>query len=79
MWFRITHVIVGQGWKDTLRKWEKKLEKAVRMEKEVETPLKTFRPVNMNLKTPMMTQGMEYEELTKWGGQCHRELVCIHQ
>ena len=33
-----------------MRKWEKKLEKAVRMEKEVEPQLKNFTAVNRNLK-----------------------------
>ena len=32
-----------------MRRWEKKLDKAMRMEKEVEPPLKTFNPVNKNL------------------------------
>ena len=32
-----------------MRRWEKKLDKAVPMEKEVEPPLKTFKAVNENL------------------------------
>ena len=32
-----------------MRRWEKRLDKAVRMEKEVEPPLKTFKAVNENL------------------------------
>ena len=32
-----------------MRRWDKKLDKAVRMEREVEPPLKTFKAVNKNL------------------------------
>ena len=32
-----------------MRRWEKKQEKALRMEKEVEPPLKTFKAVHENL------------------------------
>jgi hypothetical protein len=37
-------------WKDSLRRWGKKLGKASRMEWEVEPPLKKFVPDNANLK-----------------------------
>ena len=46
---QITFTFAGLGWKDAMRRWEKKLDKAVRMEKEVEPPLKTFKAVNENL------------------------------
>ena len=32
---QITFTFAGLGWKDAMRRWEKKLDKAVRTEKEV--------------------------------------------
>ena len=46
---QITFTFARLGWKDAMRMWEKKLDKAVWMEKEVEPPLKTFKAVNENL------------------------------
>ena len=37
-------------WKDRLRYWGKKVEKASRFEREVELPLNEFKPANQNLK-----------------------------
>ena len=37
------------GWKESLRRWEKKLSKAVLMPAEKEPALKVFSPVNTNL------------------------------
>ena len=53
------------GWKDALRQWEKKVEKAIRMPKEEEPPLKMFKPVNLNIPVLAAYEGVLGEEY--WG------------
>ena len=51
-------------WKDRLRYWGKKVEKASRFEREVEPPLKEFKPANQNLK--ILKSYPEVLEETYW-------------
>jgi hypothetical protein len=41
-------ILLG-GWKEIFRSWEKKLNKAMRMPREVEPAMKTFNPANKNV------------------------------
>ena len=38
------------GWRDEMRRWDKKLSKATRMEMEAEPAMKEFKQVNENLE-----------------------------
>ena len=59
-----TYLFVG-GWKEAMRQWEKKVEKATRMPKEVEPPVKVFNPVNSNVPVLEEYEGVLGEEY--WG------------
>ena len=45
-----TLFVAGPEWKEVLRRWNKKLENAIRRDPEVEPPLKQFTPKNKNLE-----------------------------
>ena len=57
-----------------MRRWEKKLDKALRMEKEVEPPLKTFKALNTNL-TILEEYGKELGDdyWAVWEGNSYKE------
>ena len=62
------------AWKESLRKWEKKLNKAARMNMEKEPALKTFVPANKNL--PLLkeyAQTLKDEYWEKWETNPYRE------
>ena len=50
-------MVSAAGWKDHLRRWEKKLSKAARMTLEQEPELKVFTPANSNLRVMESYEG----------------------
>ena len=58
------HVLGSREWKDRLRYWGKKVEKASRFKREVEPPLKKVTPANGNLK--ILTAYIEELEDDYW-------------
>jgi hypothetical protein len=66
-------LVTGPEWKEVLRRWDKKLEKAVRKDPEEEPPPKQFNPKNSNLtilEDYPKVLGKEYWD--RWEGNGYR-------